>query len=986
MFKKMLAGVLCMALLAMNSQASQRVVSHVTRADSPFETVVVLENTSTESKVYSLLPFQADGSALDSLSGELAPGESRAISTADLGGASHFAVDAHGDVAASATYFSVADLSVGAEVDAVDAATAWQFKGDARSHFEALAIVNAGEISTPVWLHQRNAEGQIVASEKLADLAPNAKTMTVIGRDNLKTAKGNTFEIIADQHLAVTVLRGNENGQLNNRVLNKVREAESSRDQLGIWTITGGSLGDVFEMMGYNVATDRMWQGEVLRRTGSGRLAEIFGPSFVGQDTQVRTTGFSSEELQAAYEEMSDESKTVIDSYVAGFNRRIAEIRQDPTLMPFEFLALGMSDIADWTREDVIAWSVTLQFNFTSSFGALYQIFTINELQYLINKYGPFRGASMYNDLLWINDPSAAAMDHTHRNAKRNAKTQNQPLPILKAGLPDFTGVAERMAAEQERNIELLQSVGAYYKGGSYAWVVGGERTESGNPILYSGPQLESARNFQAPAIVQEGTIRGGGLNVSGLNVTGVPAIIVGRTKHHAWSFQVGHANSQDLYIESPASIISQRLETIKVAGGEDVIIPVVHTANGPVINESPVIAFKTTLRDYVFGFVDATLGLARARSMDEFGEAVEKLAVSMHICYADVDSNIAYWHSGKEPVRPHGEWRLPQGAVAAPLAWDSSVLEPIVNDRNTSRGYYGGWNNKSTASWDDKGGSHRFGTWHFENNITSVLDDMYDMTYDDVVNLAPRISATASSIAFAGIPWNFYEPYAREFIEANPTPERLEALELMDSWDRVAVAGGPEMWPYSLDYQDAWALQDQWLLRILPKIFADEFDNPQLFGSNAFMSRTNMMLHMLDPENTLNVSYNFFSNRSDASAPQTAEEIFIEALDEALAAMGERPWAVGARPLTSYNHPLFGDLTEVVPELATPFSNRATWAQVVEYGPDGPVRAGSHFLLGQSGHVGFDAEGMPVLNPLNFAMMPYFISFQMWPSTLFED
>lgn len=985
MFKKMLAGVLCMSLLlGLSAVAGERTISHLTRSSGPYQTTVVLENTGTESKAYTLHPYTADGDALAVIEGELAAGTSRTLSADDLSHASHLSVNADEVVRTSAMYYAASVQAV--EAEASDGATAWQFSGDARSQFEALAIVNLGEIDTPVWLHQRDMDGTIVASQKIADLGPNAKTMTVLGSENLKKAQGRTFEIIADQHLAVTVLRGNEQGQLNNRVLRKLREAESSRDQLGIWTITGGSLGDVFEMMGYNVASDRLWQGEVLRRTGRGRLAEIFGPAFIGQDTQVRTVGFTDDELLAAYETMSAESKTVVDSYVAGFNRRIAEIRQDPTMLPFEFLALGMTDVADWTVVDVLGWSVTLQFNFTSNFGALHQIFALDELQYLVGKYGPFRGASMFQDLHWINDPSANTMDHSDDVEKGDSKYVGPGLPLLRPDVPDVGDLARDMANEQERNKELLRSIGAFYKGGSYAWVFSGERTQSGNPILYSGPQLEGADNFQAPAIVQEGTIRGGGLNVSGLNVTGVPAIIVGRTKHHAWSFQVGHGNSQDLYFESPASVISQRIETIHVAGGEPVEVPVVHTANGPVVNASPIISFKTSLRDHVFGFVDATLGLARARSMDEFGEAVDDLAVSMHICYADVSSNIAYWHSGKEPVRPHGEWRFPQGTVAPPLAWDSQVTTVNVNDRNTSKGYYGGWNNKSTASWNDLGGSGRYGTWHFENLVTSAIDDAYDLTYQDVVDIAIRISASDSNIAFNGHPWYYYGKYARAFVEANPTAERLAAVEMLDAWNNVAVAGPAETWAYNLDYQDAWVLQDRWLQKVLPMVFSDEFDNEPIFGTNAYMSRTNMMLHMLDPENTVNVTYNFFSNRSDASAPQTAEAIFIKALDETLAELGEQPWGVGMRRMTRYNHPLFGDLTEIVPDLATPYSNRATWAQCVEYGPDGPVNAGSHFLLGQNGHVGYDQEGMPVLDPLNFAMMPYFISFQMWPSTLFED
>jgi len=41
----------------------------------------------------------------------------------------------------------------------------------------------------------------------------------------------------------------------------------TTRDAQGIWFIEGGSLYDVFEAMGYAVATDRLWQIDIFRRT-----------------------------------------------------------------------------------------------------------------------------------------------------------------------------------------------------------------------------------------------------------------------------------------------------------------------------------------------------------------------------------------------------------------------------------------------------------------------------------------------------------------------------------------------------------------------------------------------------------------------------------------------------------------------------------------------------------------------------------------------
>jgi penicillin amidase len=119
---------------------------------------------------------------------------------------------------------------------------------------------------------------------------------------------------------------------------------EVTRDAKGVWFISGGqgsSYYDIFEAQGYAVATDRLVQAETFRRSARGRLAEIFGASQLETDIYMRITGFSDGELEAAFNSLDPECQEVVNGYVAGFNRRIAEIRNDPTLLPYEFDLVG---------------------------------------------------------------------------------------------------------------------------------------------------------------------------------------------------------------------------------------------------------------------------------------------------------------------------------------------------------------------------------------------------------------------------------------------------------------------------------------------------------------------------------------------------------------------------------------------------------------------------------------------------------------------
>lgn len=174
---------------------------------------------------------------------------------------------------------------------------------------------------------------------------------------------------------------------------------ETTRDDKGVWFITGSGkrgpvyargrnflktkikgkkhrwdiddkvffvdalLNNAFEAMGYAVATDRLWQGELYRRQARGRLAEIFGSDQLGTDIFMRTIGYSDAELQEGFQALDPEIRAIISGYVAGFNRRIAEIQADSSLLPFEFGALELMP-QDWEVEDILAWLALLQRSF----------------------------------------------------------------------------------------------------------------------------------------------------------------------------------------------------------------------------------------------------------------------------------------------------------------------------------------------------------------------------------------------------------------------------------------------------------------------------------------------------------------------------------------------------------------------------------------------------------------------------------------------
>ena len=426
---------------------------------------------------------------------------------------------------------------------------------------------------------------------------------------------------------------------------------------------------------------------------------------------------------------------------------------------------------------------------------------------------------------------------------------------------------------------------------------------------------------------------------------------------------QVGHAHTVDYYMESAAAMTLHRTETIKVKGAADVVLPIYRTAHGPVVNASPVISWKYSHWGYEFKVIKAYLDLARATSMDQFGAAIELVPLSQHFTYADRDGNIAYWMSGRDPVRPYGEWRLPQGAAGTALEWDSANLIPRSTDRNTSRGYYCGWNNKTNAGYANSCNnlSYFFGTFHRAHVIDDYLSKNDNLTFEQVRDLALNI-ATTDSFGSGGNPWKFVSDY---FIAAvttapdAPIAARSAALALLAAWDGHFVDGGVGSWATGTNRADAWVLMDAWIKEVLRLTF-EELDALPAAKNNQVLF--NVLLHGLRPGG-INNYYDWFQKTWILTAPQTANAIIVKALDNTLATLGARPWGTNDRGVIPFNHAMLGKVWEM------PFSSRSTYAHTVEYAGSGPLKIQSMFPLGESGNISVGAGGAPVFDANFFTM-----------------
>jgi len=770
----------------------------------------------------------------------------------------------------------------------------------------------------------------------------------------------------------------------------------TTRDERGVWFIEGGSLYDVYEAMGYAVATDRLFQLDLFRRQGNGRLSELLGPSQVQTDIGLRMFSYSDDELAQQFAALSPEGQTVIQAYVDGINRRIGEFYAgDWRSMPHEYWMLSFQSVfqfgqgsvipTPFTVNDILGWIVTLTRFFdpegdfaSNNFG---QLDNYTLLQTFAAVY-PTDYLAMFSDLRWINDPSA--LTYIPPSTTKSLAEPTVRAPALKGNVPDLSGVADRLRQRATDLNDSLEALNARVRMGSYAWVVSGDKTASSNPIVYSGPQM----GFETPSIVTEGSIRGGGYNISGMTVPGIPGIVIGRTPHHAWSMQVGHAHTVDYYLEAPQSVSFNRYETIHVLWGEDVTIPIFRSPHGPVIEPFPydpsnppsVIvswAYSHWMREAQA--IDAFLMLARAESIAEFDAGIEMVPVSQHFTYADRDGNIAYWMSGYDPVRQaYVDPRFPSIGDGT-MEW-TGERRARVHDENVAKGFYSGWNNKSQLDYNNAPNnfSYYLGPAHRAQVIDDYLSTHDDLTFEDVRDLALNI-ATTDSFGGGGNTWAFVADAFKAAVAADPTDDRNAAIAMLDAWDGHFVDGGPAEWRFGTSRADAYVLQDAWIKEVMRLTFEDEF---MMAGMDYADQRTtvnfNVLLRALDPNSALPTYYNWFQDKSGSGKPTTPEELIVLALDNVIADIGLGPYHAERGEIV-YSHPIFGEVWR------TPFSSRSTYAHCVEFDSNGPARIESMFPLGESGALYFNGYTTPVFDPNFFSMVPVFDAFMPRPFPLFN-
>ncbi|MEV7430192.1 penicillin acylase family protein [Nocardioides sp. NPDC092400] len=493
-------------------------------------------------------------------------------------------------------------------------------------------------------------------------------------------------------------------------------DVEVVRDEHGVPQLYGDSLEDLVRAQGYVHAQERFFEMDVRRHATAGRLAEMFGEDALESDEAVRTMGWrrvAERELAV----IAPRTRQLLEAYAAGVNGYLHE--RSASELAVEYTVLNASGLGyrpeDWTPVDSLAWLKAMAWDLRGNMGdevdrALTAAAVGEERAeelwpaYPFDRHEPIVGRGAVVDGVFQADATTGGTRLPQRPAWRADARAGQRAALRRVrdaldAVPSWLGRGDGI--------------------GSNSWVVDGEHSATGEPLLANDPHLGAS----VPGVwMQMGlhcrtVSEACPLEVAGFTFSGVPGVVIGHNADIAWGFTNLGPDVTDLYLErvvgdgyrydGEVRPLRTRTETIEVRDADPVTLTVRSTRHGPLLSdvdddlaaigedaatgaaagqEYGVALAWTALEPTTTA--DAIIAMNTATDWESFREAASSFAVpAQNLVYADRAGHIGYQAPGVVPVRKSGNdgrwpaegWRPEDDWTEESVPFDGlpNVLDP---------------------------------------------------------------------------------------------------------------------------------------------------------------------------------------------------------------------------------------------------------------------------------------------------------------------
>lgn len=399
-------------------------------------------------------------------------------------------------------------------------------------------------------------------------------------------------------------------------------EVEAYFTEHGIPHIYADSEVDTYRALGYIHAMERLWQMDLFRHVGSGRLSELFGPDMIENDKFLRTMGISqyARESAAEYLKRNHESIPLVKAYIEGIN---AYIQNNPK--PLEYVILGL-DIEPFEVQNAFEILTYMAFSFSNAH---------------------------------ITDPVL-----TELSQKLDSSYLNDLSIYHYEGESMLRSFDDRYT-QAEKVVSVLNSIGVPEFIGSNSWVVAPEKTKSGEVLFSNDPHIA----FSQPSVWYESHLISPETEYYGYHVPGAPFPLLMHSERQAIGLTMFENDDMDFYIEEIHPEDSTKYmhrgewkeivtyqEEIKVKDQDPVQFTIRKTIHGPVVSdilkEEPledIVSMYWVNTNFTSYMMEAVYGLVSAKNIDEVESAASLIhGPGLNIMYGDRDGNVAWWAVGK--------------------------------------------------------------------------------------------------------------------------------------------------------------------------------------------------------------------------------------------------------------------------------------------------------------------------------------------------
>lgn len=609
------------------------------------------------------------------------------------------------------------------------------------------------------------------------------------------------------------------------------------RDALGVPTVTASSTDDLFFAQGFVHAQDRFFEMDFRRHVTSGRVAEMFGSSQVATDKFLRTLGWH-DVAQQEVDALDDTTRGYYQAYADGVNAYLAS--RSGADLSLEYAVLGIQNPdykpEPWQPADSVAWLKAMAWDLRTNIEdeTNRALLAANldkagesdaDAQALIEKVYPAYPFAQNPVIVPKITTDAPAAD---------AEPAAKPAAFTGGAGTDVGQALQTVQWQKADSVIEAASmlIGPVGEGiGSNSWVVSGDLTASGKPLLANDPHLGAA----LPSVWYQMQLKCRTVSadcpfdVAGFTFSGLPGVVIGHNGKIAWGFTNLTTDVADLYIEKVQGDqywrdgalmpLEVKKDVIRVAGGKDVPLTIRRTVHGPIISgltgdftaiaKHPSAETGTTLTDVPGTPADATMtgdyavslrwtaldpgttasaifALDTASDFQDFRHAASLFDVpAQNLIYADKKGNIGYQAPGRLPIRGTGDGWLPQPGWDSAYDWTGFIpFGDLPVSYNPPEGYIVTANNAIVTDdypyflsrdWDYGYRAARISHLIERKSATGPLTGrgLHEIQMDDEMWIGKQLTAALGDVAVEG-----KGPKA--------------AVELLRTWDAQNRADSP--------------------------------------------------------------------------------------------------------------------------------------------------------------------------------------------------